>query len=64
MKLEPNLGFDYYWHFTHERQKAFLNKCVTSKINTSDVVINKYKFTNTYRCLDRTSQFLIKNIFP
>ncbi|WP_279722691.1 nucleotide kinase domain-containing protein [Acinetobacter baumannii] len=62
MKLELNLGFDYYWHFTHERQKAFLNKCVTSKINTSDVVINKYKFTNTYRCLDRTSQFLIKNI--
>lgn len=23
MKLEPNLGFDYYWHFTHERQKHF-----------------------------------------
>ena len=62
MKLEFNLGFDYYWHFTNERQKAFINKCVTSKIKTSDVVINKYKFTNTYRCLDRTSQFLIKNI--
>ncbi|WEV50114.1 putative DNA base hypermodification protein (plasmid) [Acinetobacter sp. ESL0695] len=62
MKLEFNLGFDHYWHFTNERQKAFINKCITSKIKTSDVVINKYKFTNTYRCLDRTSQFLIKNI--
>ncbi len=62
MKFEFNLGFDYYWHFTHERQNAFLQKCVKSNVKNSDPVTNQYKFTNTYRCLDRTSQFLIKNI--
>lgn len=62
MKFKANLGFSYYWNFIEERQKAFLNKFITSDIETSDEIILKFKFTNTYRCLDRVSQFLIKDI--
>lgn len=62
MSLIKNKGFDYYWHFTQERQNAFISKSIDTNITTQDKVILNFRFTNTYRCLDRVSQFLIANI--
>ncbi len=55
--------YDAYWHFAYERQNVFFNRLLGKQAPwTDDPVIEKHKFTNTYRALDRVSQFLIQNI--
>lgn len=52
-----------YWHFACERQEVFyrrLSGC--SEPWTKDAILQKYKFTNSYRVLDRVSQFLVSDI--
>jgi hypothetical protein len=52
-----------YWRFAAERQKVFFNRLENiTPPWTQDSIIAKYKFTNTYRALDRVSQFLISDI--
>lgn len=61
--VKPTIVYDTYWKFAAERQEIFFNRL--NRINhpwTSDPVLMKYKFTNTYRATDRVSQYLIKNV--
>lgn len=62
-KLRKTPVYDVYWNFAYERQKVFFNRLLRKQNPwTSDPVIGKYKFTNTYRISDRVSQFLMSNI--
>ncbi|WP_333989425.1 MULTISPECIES: nucleotide kinase domain-containing protein [unclassified Pseudomonas] len=60
LNFKPNYAYDDYWVFAHARQEAFLSRLSPTK--PQDSIISKYKFTNCYRVLDRTSQYLIKNV--
>lgn len=60
---KPSIAYDTYWKFASERQKVFFKRFRQEKGPwTNDEILNKYKFTNTYRASDRVSQYLIKNI--
>lgn len=55
--------FDIYWYFAHERNEIFYRKMNGDpKPWTNDPILQKYKFTNTYRVNDRVSQFLLSNV--
>ncbi|MQG94143.1 nucleotide kinase domain-containing protein [Pseudomonas sp. MN1F] len=59
--LEKSVCYDNYWQFAHNRQER-LRSTVFHFEPPADDIIDRYKFTNCYRALDRTSQYLIKNI--
>jgi len=62
-QAKPTIVFDTYWWFAAERQSIFFKKFGNlSPPWTSDPILQRYKFTNAYRVLDRVSQFLIKNV--
>ena len=55
--------FDIYWYFAHERNEIFYRKMNGDpKPWTNDAILQKYKFTNTYRVNDRVSQYLLSNV--
>lgn len=54
--------FDTYWTFAVERHAIFLRRLRNVWPTTSDPVLAKYKFTNVYRVLDRTSQYLVREV--
>lgn len=59
----PSAIFDTYWYFAAERQNIYFRR--HSGENgpwTKDPILREYKFTNAYRALDRTSQYLIRNV--
>lgn len=58
---EKSICYDDYWHFAHIRHSRFLNT-LNGAPSICDPIVDSYKFTNCYRALDRTSQYLIKNI--
>jgi len=62
MELQPTIVYDAYWEFAYKRQNIFFDKLKSINSFSSDSIISKYKFTNCYRVLDRTSQFLIKEV--
>jgi hypothetical protein len=52
-----------YWEFACERQNVFYTKIEQdSGPYTNDLILQKYKFCNAYRVLDRVSQFLLKEV--
>lgn len=54
---------DVYWRFAVNRQNIFFRRLHgESRPWTSDAILTKHKFTNAYRVLDRTSQFLITDV--
>ena len=54
---------DEYWSFAYYRQLAFRSRATGIPFETTpDDIISKYKFTNCYRVLDRTTQHLIKEV--
>lgn len=62
-ELEKTPVYDIYWHFAYERQNIYFNRLLQKEAPwTLDPILNKYKFTNAYRVLDRVSQFLITHI--
>lgn len=55
--------FDEYWKFATERQNIFFRRVINKPAPwTTDQILYTYKFTNSYRASDRTSQFLISKI--
>jgi hypothetical protein len=55
--------YDGYWRFAAARQSVFEKRLKNySAPWTTDCVLKKYRFTNTYRACDRVSQYLIRNI--
>lgn len=59
----PTEVYNTYWIFAAKRQEVFFNK-IKEKYPpwTSDPILKKFKFTNTYRASDRVSQYLIQNV--
>lgn len=61
--FKPNDNFWYYLYFISERMNIFWNRLENkSKPYTEDPIFQEYKFTNVYRCLDRSSQHMISNV--
>ena len=59
----PSQYFDFYWYFAAERQNIFFKRVMEENFPwTDDHILQKYKFTNTYRATDRVSQFLIRDV--
>lgn len=60
---KPTVVFDAYWRFAAERQRIFFNRLrEASPPWTDDPILRQYRFTNTYRILDRVSQFLVRKV--
>ena len=51
--------FATYWQFAAERQAAFFRRLAGITPITSDPILQQFKFTNAFRVLDRTSQYLL-----
>lgn len=62
MKFQPNTFFFYYLYFIQERMEIFHNKLEGKIPLTADAIMERNKFTNVYRALDRSSQYLISNV--
>src|ERR1035437_10279163 len=54
--------FRTYWVFAAERHSVFLRRLNGILPMTSDPIIRRFKFTNVYRILDRTSQYLVREV--
>lgn len=55
--------YDLYWYFAYERQNIFFKKLKGEKPPwTNDAILQTYKFCNSYRVLDRVSQYLLKSV--
>jgi len=55
--------FIYYLYWMKERMDIFWKKLHNEEQPwTEDPILKLHKFTNVYRCLDRTSQYLLKNV--
>jgi hypothetical protein len=59
--IDKSICYDDYWHFAYLRQERFLSS-VSGVDAPTDDILQKYKFTNCYRAVDRVSQFLIRNV--
>lgn len=61
---KPTKVFDTYWRFAAERQAIFFRRMEgqSPETWTQDPIIERYKFTNSYRASDRVSQYLIKKV--
>ena len=52
-----------FWNFAVERQNIFYKKLQNEpEPYTNNLILQKYKFCNAYRVLDRVSQFLLKEV--
>lgn len=59
----PNENFKYYMYFIEERMNIFWEKYYgLPKPYTDDKIFQNFKFTNVYRVLDRSSQFLLSDV--
>lgn len=55
--------FDSYWRFASDRHQVFLRRLHGAAAPwTRDPVLQSFKFTNAFRALDRTSQYLLSDI--
>ena len=54
--------FRAYWRFAAERQAIFFRRLNGILPVTDDPILSKFKFTNAYRVLDRTTQYLVREV--
>ena len=54
--------FHAYWCFATERHAIFRRRLREFWPATTDPILTKFKFTNAYRVLDRTSQYLVGEV--
>jgi alpha-glutamyl/putrescinyl thymine pyrophosphorylase clade 1 len=54
--------FHAYWRFAAERQAIFLRRLNSILPVTEDPILARFKFTNAYRILDRTTQYLVREV--
>lgn len=63
MNFKPNDNFLYFLYFMKERMDIFWKRFEGNPSPYSeDILFQNFKFTNVYRILDRSSQFLIKEV--
>ena len=51
-----------FYGFAIRRQERFLARVNGTALVSEDPILDKWKFTNAYRILDRVSQYMAKNI--
>jgi hypothetical protein len=54
--------FRTYWRFAAERQAIFFRRLKGILPVTDDPILSRFKFTNVYRVLDRTTQYLVREV--
>ena len=55
--------YDIFWYFAYERQNIWYKKLKEENPPyTDDKILQEYKFCNSYRVLDRVSQYMLKNV--
>jgi hypothetical protein len=54
--------FHAYWQFASERHAIFRRRLKELSPVTADPILARFKFTNAYRVLDRTSQYLVREV--
>jgi hypothetical protein len=61
---KPSPVFSTYWRFAKLRQELFFARIFKRQYRNVpfDPILERYRFTNTYRASDRVSQFLIKHV--
>lgn len=61
--LKRTVVFDSYWRFAAERLNMFERR-LAEPIGpwTDDPILKTYRFTNSYRVLDRVSQYLVREV--
>lgn len=61
--LQPAQVWDTYWAFAHNRFEMWWDRIHGGDFPwTSDPILQAHRFTNTYRILDRVSQYLVKEV--
>lgn len=56
-------AYDLYWYFAYERHQIFERRLQGEPAPwTHDPILQEYKFCNSYRALDRVSQYLIHKV--
>lgn len=59
----PNDHFKWYIYWIVRRQQIFWSRYNHEDLShTKDPILQQYKFTNVYRVLDRSSQYLLRNV--
>ncbi|KAF9445984.1 hypothetical protein P691DRAFT_674554 [Macrolepiota fuliginosa MF-IS2] len=62
-RLIPTVAFDTFWRFAAERQAVDNRRRAGQAWPwTKDVILQKYHFCNTFRVLDRLSQYIIREV--
>ena len=62
--LKTTEVYHEFWRFAAERLNIFYRRLDNTDKGpwTDDVILQEYKFTNTYRVCDRVTQYLIKHV--
>jgi hypothetical protein len=61
--LQPTVAFESYWRFAAERHGIYLKRLKGEPPPwTADRILQASKFTNSFRVLDRVSQYLLKEV--
>lgn len=61
----PTVVFDTYWRFAAARQEIFNARLRGAAPPwTDDPILQRYRFTNAYRVLDRVTQYLVRRVIP
>lgn len=61
-QLNANDNYRYFWEFAYYRNRIFLDRLKKPHTRSENKILAEYKFTNIYRVLDRTTQYLVKKI--
>lgn len=61
--MTPTPLLDTYWRFAHERHSMWQRRLeAPAGPWTDDPILRQHRFTNTYRVLDRVSQYLVAEV--
>jgi hypothetical protein len=63
VNLNPTTVFDAYWRFAAERLAMYTRRLSDPEGPwTADPILQRFRFTNTYRACDRVTQYLLKEV--
>lgn len=61
--MKPTPVYNEYWKFAHNRHAMYLDRLESPYGPwTDDPILSRHRFTNSYRVLDRVSQFLVREV--
>jgi hypothetical protein len=61
--IQPSVAFESYWKFAFERHSIYSKRLRGQPAPWSDdPILRKHKFTDSFRILDRVSQYLVREV--